>query len=282
MEPKIIRVFPRRTSLSPVDNMAFYGNPGMFIPDHDAVHICCIFTWDIEKAKRLQFQWQGQTPKPVLLDGPAFGNSGGDFIPGRYVRPGVVFTSRGCPRRCVWGDMKCLVPDREGPLRLLPIYPGNFINDNNFLACPKPHRRNVYDMFKTQRGIEFPGGLQGDILTDWDIEEMRSLRIRKMFFACDHDGAISMIKKTAARLYAAGFKRDNLHCYVVIGDDMTKNEARLRAVYAAGMLPRAQLYQPEKWVEYSTEWKNFGNLWQRPAKYRAKLKKETEDERKVY
>lgn len=51
-------------------------------------------------------------------------------------------------------------------------------------------------------------------------------------------------------------------------------EARLRAVYAAGMLPRAQLYQPEEWIEYSREWKKFGKLWQRPGAYRPMLKAE--------
>ena len=32
---KIIRVFPRRTSLTPVDDMAFVGNPPMLRPEAD-------------------------------------------------------------------------------------------------------------------------------------------------------------------------------------------------------------------------------------------------------
>ena len=269
----IIRIFPRRTEMTPLDSMAFSPKdekddgdfPGLFIPDHDSVHICCVFTWDIERAKNLQCQWQGKTNKPVLLDGPAFGNSGGDFVPGMYVKQGVTFTSRGCPNNCGF----CFVPKREGKLRQLSIYTGNIINDNNFLACSVEHKRKVYDMLKTQRAIEFKGGLEAARLKDRDIEELRGLRIKKMFFACDHDGAIPTIQRTAERLYVAGYKRDHLHCYVLIGDDMAKNEERLKAVYRAGMLPRPQLYQPEQWVEYSQEWSRFARRWSRPAIYKA-------------
>ena len=259
--------------MTPVDDMAFYDTPGLWIPDHDEVHICCVFTWDIEQAKDMQFQWQGRTKKPVLIDGPAFGNSGGEFVPVRYVKPGVVFTSRGCPNKCRWGDMRCLVPEREGKLRELSIHEGNWINDNNFLACSKQHREKVYQMLRGQKAVEFKGGLEAARLTDWDIEQMRSLRIRKMFFACDHDGAIPLIQKTAKRLYAAGYKWDHLHCFVVIGDDMKKNESRLIAVAEAGIMPFAQLYQPpEKWIDYPQEWKQFARLWSRPIIYKAWLK----------
>lgn len=149
----IIRVFPHRNSFTPTDEMAFFEEPGLFIPDHDAVHVCCVFTWDIDRCRELQFQWQGKTDKTVLLDGPAFGNSNGDFVPGMYVRQGIVFTSRGCPNNCGF----CFVPKREGKIRELPIYQGNIVQDNNFLACSKEHRRKVYDMLRGQHAIEFKG-----------------------------------------------------------------------------------------------------------------------------
>ncbi len=264
---EIIRVFPERNSYTPEDDMCFFDKPGLFIPDHSEVHVCCVFTWDIDRCRELQFQWQGATTKPVLLGGPALGEAGGDFIPGMYIRKGITFTSRGCPNNCGF----CFVPQREGPLRELPIAEGNVIQDNNFLACSKAHRAKVYEMLKKQKQVEFRGGLEAARLTDWDIEQMRGLRIKKLFFAADHDAAISTIQSVAARCLKAGFKRDNLHCYVLIGDDMQKNENRLVEVCQAGMMPFAQLYQPIVRIEYSREWKQFAREWSRPAFYMAKL-----------
>ncbi|MBP2638876.1 MAG: hypothetical protein H6Q72_4783 [Firmicutes bacterium] len=263
-----IRVFPRRTEMTPVDDMAFYDVPGLFIPPHDEVHICCVFTWDKARAEYLQRNWEGVTDKPVLIGGPAYGNSGGDFTPGLYVKPGVTFTSRGCPNKCGF----CFVPKREGDLRELEIQPGNIINDNNFLACSKEHRRKVYDMLKTQKTICFKGGLEAARLTDWDIEEMRGLRIKELWLACDTKERIDVLKKACEKLYSAGYNQNKIRCYVLIGDDMTENENRLRQVYEAGVLPFAQLYQPEIPIIYSREWKQFARTWSRPAAYKAHMK----------
>jgi Fe-S oxidoreductase len=265
----IIRVFPHRNSYTPTDDMAFFEEPGLFIPKHDEVHVCCVFTWDKERCVWLKRQWEVATDKTVKLGGPAYDDAGGDFIPGMYIKRGIVFTSRGCPNKCGF----CAVPIREGALRELPIIEGNIIQDNNFLACSKKHREKAYKMLTTQKQVEFRGGLEAGRLTDWDIEQMRGLRIRKLYFAADSDAAVPTIKKTAARLLAAGYKRDHLHCYVLTGDDMVKNEARLIAVCEAGMMPFAQLYQPidRPLIEYSREWKRFARLWSRPAFYMSKL-----------
>lgn len=265
--PNIIRVFPRRNSYTPDDDMCFFEEQGLFVPQHDEVHVCCVFTWDKPRCEWLQREWEVKTDKPVLIGGPAYDDAGGDFVPGRYVKPGITYTSRGCPNNCGF----CFVPKREGKLRELPITQGNVIQDNNFLACNKRHRAHTYEMLKGQKMIEFRGGLEAGRLTDWDIEQMRGLRARKLFFAADSDAALPRIKKVAVRLLKAGFKRDNLHCYVLIGDDMQKNEQRLISVCEAGMMPFAQLYQPEVPKVYSREWKQFARQWSRPAYYMAQL-----------
>ena len=275
---KIIRVFPRRNSYTPTDDMAFFDSPGLWIPYHDEVHVCCVFTWDLKKCLELQKDWQAITDKPVMIGGPALGNAGGEFVPGRYVRQGVTVTSRGCNNNCSF----CFVPKREGKLRPLPILDGNIMQANNFLQEMKPHRREAYDMLKTQKKVIFAGGLQASLLKDWDIEEMRGLRIRKMFFACDCDANIPIIQKTGERMLKAGFSRDHLHCYVLCGDDIAKNEARCMAVYEAGMMPFAQLYQPETPIEYSKEWKQFHRKWSRPAYYKAWMKTKDSSEQIRY
>ena len=65
---RILRVFARKTNLTPVDDLAFYDVPGLFIPEHDEVHVVVTFTWDIERGKWLQDCWQDVTDKPVKWD----------------------------------------------------------------------------------------------------------------------------------------------------------------------------------------------------------------------
>jgi hypothetical protein len=263
----IIRVFSTRTSYTPTDELCFFDVPGLFIPEHDEVHISCCFTWDKPRAEYLASQWE-TVSRCVKLGGPAYDDPGGDFEPGLYTRKGIIITSRGCPNNCKF----CFVPKREGKLREIEIHLGNEIQDNNFLACSIPHRRKVYDMLRTQKAIRFVGGLEAARLTDWDIEEMRSLRIKELWLACDVPQRIPIATKTIKRLTAAGFSQNHIRCYVLIGDDRSENEARLRAVYEAGALPFAQLFQPEERIKYSKDWEHFARTWSRPAATKAAMK----------
>lgn len=178
MSEKIIRVFPAKTSYTPDDEYCFFDTPPFkeMIPEHDEVHVCCVFTWDKPRAEGLRNAWSAMTTKPVKLSGPAYDNSGGDFVPGRYIKKGIIFTSRGCPNKCPW----CFVPKREGELRELPIVEGNIISDNNFLACSIEHKNKVFEMLKTQRAIEFKGGLEVGLIDDHFIENIRSLKIKEL------------------------------------------------------------------------------------------------------
>jgi hypothetical protein len=86
----------------------------------------------------------------------AYGDSGQEFVPGRYIRHGYGFTSRGCPRRCWF----CSVWKRDPVPRLLPITDCWNILDDNLLACPRGHVEAVFAMLRRQgRQIEFTGGL---------------------------------------------------------------------------------------------------------------------------
>ena len=265
----IIRVFPKRNSYTPDDDLAFFDSPGLFVPDHDEVHVCCVFTWDVERCKELQFQWQGATNKPVKIGGPAFGDTGGDFVPSRYVKQGITFTSRGCPNNCKF----CFVPKREGKLRELVPQAGNIIQDNNFLACSKEHRAKVYDMLKSERQIEFKGGLEAARLTDWDVEQMQSLRIKSLWLACDTKARIDVLEKACEKLHKAGFNENKIRSYVLIGDDMAENQERLMRVYLAGAMPFAQLFQPETPIAYSKQWRDLHRTWSRPAATKAEVKR---------
>src|SRR6266852_3077516 len=130
VDMKIARVFPRTTRATPVDDLVFDGPPPMFL-EVDEVHLSVTFTSDKIKAEWLAEQWQKIAP--VKVDGVAYGNRGEDFIPGRYIRHGYTFTSRGCPERCWF----CSVWKRDPQIRLLPIQEGWNVLDDNLLACPE-------------------------------------------------------------------------------------------------------------------------------------------------
>jgi len=93
-------------------------------------------------------------------------------VPGRYIRHGYGFTSRGCPRRCWF----CSVWKRDPVPRLLPIVDCWNILDDNLLACPRPHVEAVFAMLRRQkRPVEFTGGLEALSLQDYQVDLLASL-----------------------------------------------------------------------------------------------------------
>ncbi|MCJ7778841.1 MAG: hypothetical protein MUP16_11080, partial [Sedimentisphaerales bacterium] len=143
---QIIRVFPQRTSYTPTGDYVFVGRPPFLRPEADEVHLSCTFTWDMKVAEELANDWSRYYSN-VKIGGPAYDDAGGDFLPGMYLKYGEVITSRGCPNKCPY----CLVPRREGDLRLLVIKNGWDIQDNNLLACPRHHIEAVLDMLARQK-----------------------------------------------------------------------------------------------------------------------------------
>ena len=228
---RLLRVFPRKTKLTPVDDMAFIGDPQLERPYADEVHVSCTFTWDIPEAKRLQAAWSQYYPI-VKIGGAAFDDPCNEFIAGRYVRKGVTFTSRGCNNKCSW----CLVPKREGALRVSENFPsGHIINDNNFLQCPKSHRSKVYEMLKTQKDIEFIGGLESKLLTEWDVEQLKGLRIHQLFFACDTKAHLKSLERAGVMFNDQSHQK--LRCYVLLafkGQTIDEAIEHLEDVWKAG------------------------------------------------
>ena len=247
--------------MTPKDSLAFVGDPPLFHPEADAVHISISFTWDIEGANRLHKAWS-QYYKEVKIGGPALASPANGFHPGLYVKPGVTFTSRGCNNHCPW----CLVPKREGKLRAIKIIPGNIIQDNNLLQCNHRHIERVFEMLRSQRHIQLSGGLEPRLITGEIAEQIRGLHIRQIFLACDVKYAIGALRRAVKRLQ---MPRDKVRCYVLVafdGETISDAKERLEQVYNAGTLPFAQLYQPpDKYINYSHEWRSLARTWSRPA-----------------
>lgn len=277
---RLARVFPRKTKASPDDALAFFGPPDMFV-EADEVHIDCTFTADKPRAEQLAEDWSRIAP--VKIGGVAYGDPGQEFVPGRYIKDGYTFTSRGCPRRCWF----CSVWKRDPEPRLLPIQDGWNILDDNLLACPEPHVRAVFAMLARQkRRACFTGGLEALALEDYQVGLLADLKPRPAcFFAYDPGDPFETLKSAADRLLAAGFTAcsHRLSCYVLIGypkDTLALAEKRLQSMVSIGFTPFAMLWQPEtpsaeKWRP-SAEWGRFRRNWIRPALIHRTFKPEAE------
>lgn len=266
----MIRVFPRKTKWTPTDELAFIGDPGLFRPPEMPVRISVTFTWDIREAERLFRAWSVYYPD-VQLGGPAFDNPGEIFVPGQFVKPGIVFTSRGCSKDCDW----CFVPKREGWIRELPIMPGWDVADNNLLACSRGHIEAVFDMLRQQpEPIKFSGGLDAEMIQSWHVDLIKTIRIKFAWFAADYPGALHNLERAADLM--ADFSREKKRCYVLIGfngETIPQAEKRLEAVYRLGFLPMAMLYRDADFrkKQWSKDWTTRARTWSRPAIYKTKM-----------
>lgn len=264
MSKKIARVFPRRTSMTPTDDLAFTGMPTIdhLAMDIDEVHISVTFSWDLEKADEMYEAWQ-ILGVPVEVGGPAFGDRMGDFTPGMYVKEGCVFTSRGCNKDCWF----CSVPKcAHGVIRELPIYDGYNIMDDNLLGTSETHFRAVIDMLKRQKEkAVFSGGLEPAQMQRWQAELLRSINPKIMYTAYDTKDDHEAIRNMAEMMWDVGFKpaARQIKCYVLCGydgDSFDDAEKRMAQVMDVGFLPFAMLYRDES-GNFNQEWKPFQREW---------------------
>ncbi len=258
---KVIRVFPRRTKATPADDLAYVGPPDLFATA-DQVQISVSFTWDIPEAERLAKAWAHVAP--VEVGGPAYNAQGSEFEPGRFLKPGYVITSRGCPNRCWF----CSVWKRETGIKELAIKDGWIIQDDNLLACSEQHIRAVFDMLGRQgKRPVFSGGLEARLLESWHVDLLHAARPAKMFFAYDTPDDYEPLIRAVGLLQAAGFKRWHIYCYVLIGwpqDTWQAAEKRLSDVVRLGITPFAMLYR-DKQGRTDPTWRKLARAWMRPA-----------------
>ena len=272
---RMARVFPRKTNMTPDDDLVFFDLPPMDLPEIDEVHVSCTWTYDRNRAEELAYQWEA-VGVPVKIGGPAYDDPGGEFTPGMYIKHGGTITSRGCNNRCWF----CMAQKREGKLRELEIKPGYNIMDNNLLQCSPEHIRAVCDMLKTQteRAV-FTGGLEAKELKDWHCDLLREVKPKTMYFAYDTPDDYDPLVEAGKKLRRAGFNPSghSMKCYNLVGykgDTFEKAEKRLMDTCRAGFVPFAMLYRDEQgqvddsWKRFQREWanafiagKHFDELW---------------------
>jgi len=266
---KIIRVFPRRNSQTPMDRMAFVGIPPLteaMRPEADEVHVSVTFTQDRARGERLAQRWS-RYYDDVKLGGPAFDDPGGEFTSGLYTRWGVTFTSRGCNNKCWF----CFVSRRSGKIRpLKTIVPGYRVQDDNILQCPWEHLVRVADMLREVDraygfNAMFVGGLQSSLITPRVAELLHTIRVGLIYFAYDQPRQLEPLR-VATRLLQ--MPRRIIRCYVLCGfrgDTFERADKRLRDAWNAGTFPFAMYYLDAENTQRSKEWKRFCNHWSMPG-----------------
>ena len=269
----MIRVFPRRTKWTPIDVFAFVGDPPLSLPQKiDPVRVSVTFTWDIPEGQRLVRSWS-RFSDDVQIGGPAFGDPGGEFTRGQFVKFGVVVTSRGCPKHCEF----CLVPKREGGIRELRIMEGHNVFDNNLLACSRDHIEMVFDMLRRQKeAAHFTGGLDKTLLQPWHIDLLKSIRFKRAWFALDSELGFPALERAADLL--SDFSREKKYCYALVGyehETPAEAEARLIRIFRLGFMPFSMLYRGPLGVHKMSPdpaWRALVRKWCNPARYKAFMK----------
>jgi hypothetical protein len=239
-----IRVFPRKTNATPDDPLAIVGRAPTLWDKADNVLVSVTFDWDREKAERLADAWR--VVAPVEIGGPAMGTHAGDFEPGVFLAHGYTITSRGCPWKCE----ACLVPKREGALRLLPIRDGWDVLDNNLLACPREHVEAVFAMLARQpHRPKFTGGLEAARLRQWHVDAFLRLKPEALWMAYDSDDDWEPLVSAVRMLAEAGIvgprRMKRTGAYVLIGrrgDTPAAAQSRLDSVIRLGIKTQAMLF----------------------------------------
>jgi len=265
----MIRVFPRKNNATPDDG--FLTGPPFEHIECDEVHVSCTFTEDRRKSEFLARQWEtaGYT---VKVGGPAYGDPGGDFVSGRYIKAGYTMTSRGCNNHCGF----CYVWRREGGIREIPIVDGWNVLDSNLLQCSEEHIRAVFEMLNRQKQRPvFTGGLESALLKGWHVDLLKKVRTKQLYLAYDSPEDYEPLANAADMLAKAKVCGSHKRCcYVLVGymdDTRPKALKRVKQVLALGLTPMAMLYRGDGGVR-DPEWVRFQATWANPRKIYGKKK----------
>ncbi|MCE5277166.1 MAG: phosphoadenosine phosphosulfate reductase family protein [Planctomycetaceae bacterium] len=166
---------------------------------------------------------------------------------------------RGCPNRC----RRCLVPKREGPIRLLPIREGFDVLDNNILATPPEHLDGVLEMLRRQKARpRFTGGLEASRFSEAVAAKILSVNPDVMFFAYDRPGekrhvaqAFRLIREISG--WSPGVMKHHVGCYILCGyegDTIADAEKRIAWVISQGVRAYPMFYRDENNTKRPSPW----------------------------
>ncbi len=145
-----------------------------------------------------------------------------DLIPDYSLVPNwdgsIIFSSRGCIRRCRYCAVPILEPNFTARKSIKEfIYKGHkrvILWDNNLLASPYVH--NVLDeLLELKLDVDFNHGLDARLITLEIAEKLRKLKIKYVRMAYDRKYNKSKVKKAIDFLIQAGYRGRDLFFYTL-------------------------------------------------------------------
>ncbi|WP_292368664.1 hypothetical protein [Methanoregula sp. UBA64] len=131
----------------------------------------------------------------------------------------IVFTSRGCIRKCPF----CLVPQLEGGIKSVAsnvrdyIFQGHkqiILWDNNFFASPD-WKKTIKNLKETGLNIDFNQGLDARLIDEEKVSALGELKITTIRMAYDSRAQKKSVQKAIDLLEQQGFRKKKIFFYVL-------------------------------------------------------------------
>jgi hypothetical protein len=164
----------------------------------------------------------------------------------------IIFSSRGCIRRCPFCSVKTLEPEffaKESIKHL--VYPGHkkiILWDNNILASPT-WEKIFQELEELNLEVDFNQGLDARLITTEVVERLLRLKIPVIRLAYDTQSIREPLRKTIELLKSAGFRGRRIVVYCLYNNPFEKDTPetflnRLRDLIEWGVVSYPMRYEP--------------------------------------
>lgn len=239
----------------------------------DEIFITSLFTYAWEKVHLTVKYYKRRYPKVKLTLGGIYASlmpehakkSGADeifigiyneaenFMPDYELIPewdgSIIFSSRGCPKKCPF----CAVPKLEPKFvskasiehLIYPKHSRVILWDNNFLYS-KDQDAIFLELRESGKKVDFNQGLDANFITTKNAQYLRQLKISYIRLAYDHINERSQVKRAIDRLIDAGFRGRDILIYTLYNYNDTPNDflERLKDMMEWGVASYPMRYTP--------------------------------------